>query len=118
VVFSPFVTHRCATVYPEPDRFLPERWSVREPPPYAYIPFSGGPRICLGAAHAMYEMKLVLAVLLQRVRFELPPGARVDRGGLLLLEPRGGLPMRVCPPDQPSRYVQVRGQIRELIQLP
>jgi cytochrome P450 len=117
VVFSPFITHRLASVYSQPDRFLPDRWADTEPAPYTFIPFSGGPRMCLGAAYAMLEMKLILAVLVQRVRFEPMPEARVDRGGLLFSEPRGGLRVRVCSPDVPACAVSIRGNIRELVAL-
>lgn len=95
VGYSPYVTHRLPNVYSQPNTFCPERWFGPRPEPYAYVPFSAGPRTCLGAAFAMTELKSVLAVVLQRVGLSLAPGARVRRGGLMLSEPKPGLWMRV-----------------------
>jgi len=70
----PWITHRDPRFFPEPDRFLPERWAgdaIKQLPKFAYFPFGGGPRICIGNAFAMMEAQLVLATLLPR--FELAP---------------------------------------------
>lgn len=116
VAFSPFVTHRRPELYPRPDRFEPERWAATEPGPYAYLPFSAGPRTCLGAGFAMLETRLVLANLLTRWRPDLPPGARVDRGGLMVSQPKHGLPVILRRPDDPHGGGEVTGDIRELIE--
>jgi cytochrome P450 len=57
--------HRRADLYPEPDRFRPERFLERTYSPAEFLPFGGGSRRCLGAAFAVYEMKLVLAAVLR-----------------------------------------------------
>jgi cytochrome P450 len=57
--------HRRPDLYPEPERFKPERFLERDYGPFEYLPFGGGSRRCLGAAFAVYEMKLVLATLLR-----------------------------------------------------
>jgi cytochrome P450 len=57
--------HRRPELYPEPDRFLPERFLEREYGKFEYIPFGGGSRRCLGASFAVYEMKVVLATVLR-----------------------------------------------------
>lgn len=57
--------HRRADLYPEPEQFRPERFLSREYGPFEYLPFGGGSRRCLGAAFAVYEMKLVLATVLR-----------------------------------------------------
>lgn len=72
---SIYLTQRRPDVYPQPDRFMPERFLGVKPDPYTWLPFGGGIRRCLGMAFALYEMKIVLATLLQRVDLELAPGA-------------------------------------------
>jgi cytochrome P450 len=62
--------HAHPTVYPEPERFRPERFLERKYSPFEYLPFGGGNRRCLGAAFALYEMKVVLGSLLAAHRFE------------------------------------------------
>ncbi len=67
--------HRRPDLYPEPERFRPERFMEREYSAFEYLPFGGGARRCLGAAMALYEMKLVLATVLQRHRLSLDSAA-------------------------------------------
>jgi cytochrome P450 len=66
-----FLAHRREEVFPEPDRFRPERFLERSFGPFEYLPFGGGARRCLGAAFASFEMKLVLGTLLGAARFSL-----------------------------------------------
>ncbi|APR84934.1 cytochrome P450 [Minicystis rosea] len=68
VVPSVYLTHRLASLYPEPTAFRPERFLDKKPDPYAWYPFGGGVRRCLGMAFALYEMKIVIATILSRVR--------------------------------------------------
>ena len=77
----------------DPDRFLPEAVAAR--PRFAYLPFGGGPRLCIGAPFALTEAPLVLATLYQRLHFALDPGHTVTVDPLVTLRPRGGLPVRV-----------------------
>ena len=96
VSIVPWVLHRHRLLWdrPEvfdPERFVPERAAER--PRFAYIPFGGGPRICIGAAFAMTEATIILAMLGQRYRLRLTPAAVVEPVGLITLRPRHGLPM-------------------------
>jgi cytochrome P450 len=119
LMLSPFVTHRMPDLYPEPDRFLPERWQRFQPSLYEYLPFGAGARMCIGATFASQELRLVLATLLQRFRLSLAPEARVSyrvRG--ITLGPRHGLPMRVERRDAPlPPPVRVRGDVPRIVRL-
>lgn len=117
VMYSQYITHRLPDIYTEPQRFLPRRWEIISPSPYAYFPFLAGPRVCIGAAFAMMEMKIVLALLLQRYRLALEPNIRVDRDVLFFLRPKRGMPMRVYPQDRQYRKVPVHGNIHEMVDL-
>lgn len=66
-----FLVHRRADLFPQPDRFLPERFLERDYTPFEYMPFGGGARRCLGAAFALYEMKLVLQTILGKHSLQL-----------------------------------------------
>jgi cytochrome P450 len=74
-----------------PERFTPDRAASR--PHYAYFPFGGGPRTCIGSNFALMEMQLILATVAQRYRLRLVPGHQVEPEALLSLRPRYGLPM-------------------------
>ena len=88
--------HQRADLYPEPTHFRPERFIERKYGPFEFLPFGGGNRRCLGAAFAMYEIKLVLAELLRRHRFRLSvsaPERTVLRS--VTLGPADGVPMMI-----------------------
>jgi cytochrome P450 family 110 len=91
---SPLLLHMREEIYPEPERFRPERFIERKFTPFEYIPFGGGSRRCLGAAFALYEMKIVVGTLLRAYRLRLvsdAPIVHVRRG--ITMGPRGGVPM-------------------------
>jgi cytochrome P450 len=121
VLASIYHTHHMPALYTEPERFNPRRWETLSPSAYEYLPFSAGTRMCIGAAFAMMEIKIALAMLLQRFRVERA-GARVDRRVAITMAPRHGLPMRVQPADgrwrsARRRLPSIRGDIRELVEL-
>lgn len=99
-------THRDAKLWPDPERFEPERFSAeneKQIPRYAYLPFGGGPRVCVGNSFAMMEARLLLATLAQRYQLRLAPGQTVNTEPLITLRPKDGLRMRV-EPRQPARH--------------
>jgi cytochrome P450 len=118
VLSSIYHTHRIAEIYPEPNRFLPRRWERFDPGPYAYCPFSAGPRMCIGAMFALMEIKVVLSIMLQRFRFELAEGARIDRHLSITMAPKQGLRMRLWAPDRrlPRPGARVRGDVQEMVE--
>ncbi len=96
VLIVPWLLHRKPSLWDNPDRFDPERFAPERAaarPRFAYIPFGGGPRICIGAAFAMSEAMLILATIAQRYRLRLKPGFPVEPQGLITLRPRHGLRM-------------------------
>jgi cytochrome P450 len=98
VVVSPYVTHRHPQLWPDPDSFEPQRFLNGHPadrPRYAYFPFGGGPRQCIGNYFALIEAQLILAMILQRYRLTLAPGWRVEPEPLITLRPKGGLWMNL-----------------------
>ncbi|MDB5102608.1 MAG: hypothetical protein JWP91_297 [Fibrobacteres bacterium] len=98
VMMSPFAMHRDPRYWgDDADFFRPERFSPAESeerPRYAYFPFGGGPRICVGSGFAMAEGALVLACLMRRFRFRLWAES-VDMKPMVTLRPLGGMPMRL-----------------------
>lgn len=95
-----YVTHRLPAFWDEPDRFDPERFTPERSagrPRFAYLPFGGGARQCVGASFAMLESRLVLATLAQRFRPQLVPGHPVVTDATFTLRPRHGLRMTIEP---------------------
>jgi len=93
VMMSAYVTHRIPEVFPEPEKFLPERWLTIHPSAYEFMSFSAGPRYCIGQSLAMMQLKIAMSIILQRFSFTLKPGAVVDAAGLNSIRPKNGLPM-------------------------
>ncbi len=98
IFISPYALHRNPQWFEKPTQFIPERFdegAEERIPKYAYIPFSAGPRICIGNSFALMEARLILATLAQQVRLSLPPGHIVEPEPLVTLRPKDGLPMRI-----------------------
>jgi cytochrome P450 len=118
VICSHYLTHHLPEIYPEPERFRPERWRSIDPNQFEYMPFSAGPRACIGAMFAMQALTISLTLMLQKFRFSLVPGTRVDRTVRITMVPRRGMPMSILPNDRQYQSSEVRGQIREMVALP
>jgi cytochrome P450 len=100
VMFSQYLMHRRASLYPNPEGFDPERWLQPDLklPRSAYIPFLAGPRKCIGDTFALMEMPIILATVMQRARVELDSGFRMEIIGGVTLRPKNGLPVTVRAP--------------------
>ena len=118
VICSHFLTHHLADIYPEPELFRPDRWREVDPTQYEYMPFSAGPRTCVGATFAIQVLKISLAIMLQRFRFTIVPGAQIDRVVRITMNPRYGMPMVLHENDRRYESGEVRGQIHEMVKLP
>ena len=98
VLPSQAVMHRDPRFWPEPDRFDPDRWTDEAEaarPKFAYFPFGGGPRVCIGEQFAWMEGILLLATLGQRWRLRLAPDQIVATQPIVTLRPRYGMRMRL-----------------------
>ena len=96
VLMSQWVSHRDPKYFPEPEEFRPERWEngiAKRLPKFAYFPFGGGPRICVGASFALMEASIILAAVGQRYCFTLDPGAVIDIKPQITLLPANGIPV-------------------------
>ena len=98
VNYCSWASHRLPEVFPQPEAFIPERFSRERKaalPRGAYVPFGGGSRICIGKRFGQTEVKLVATKLLQRLRAESLPGRTVAIRQMPTLSPQGGLRMRI-----------------------
>ena len=96
IMISPWITHRDPRWWAEPQQFDPDRWigdNEGNRPKFAYFPFGGGPRICIGESFAWTEGILVLASLAQCWAPEVRPGFRAEIEPLITLRPKKGMPM-------------------------
>jgi len=98
IAVNTYALHRDSRFFEHPERFDPERfaagWETRIPR-YAYLPFGGGPRVCIGNGFAMMEACLVVATLAQRWQFLLEPDQEVTPVQLVTLRPKNGIRMKL-----------------------
>jgi cytochrome P450 len=95
VFMSQWVNHRDPRYFPEPEEFRPERWEdglAKRIPKYAYYPFGGGTRVCIGNTFALMEAAILLATIGQKYRFTLDPNAVIDIDPQITLLPANGIP--------------------------
>jgi cytochrome P450 len=98
-----YICHRNGKYFPEPDKFNPNRFDPETKPycpQYAYFPFGGGPRYCIGESFAKLEAALVLATIGRRFELRLSPGHRIGLEPLISLRPRYG--MRMIIKERPN----------------
>jgi cytochrome P450 len=95
VLMSQWVNHRDPKYFPDPEDFRPERWQdglAKRLPKFAYYPFGGGQRICVGSTFALIEATIVLAAVGQHYRFTVDPDAVIDVKPQITLLPANGIP--------------------------
>ncbi|MBF2013966.1 MAG: cytochrome P450 [Rivularia sp. T60_A2020_040] len=119
VFVSIYQTHHMSEIYSQPEKFDPSRWETFEPTMFEYNPFSAGSRICIGAGFAMMEIKIVLAMLLQKYRLQYIPSQTIDRFGVIVMSPKNGLKMIIRKQDR--NFTQgvggVKGNVREMVEV-
>jgi len=98
IYMSQFVIHRDGRFYPDPLKYDPDRWGAEEDsrlPKFAYFPFGGGPRRCIGEPFAWMEGVLLIAAIASRWKMSLAPGHRVVPDPLITIRPKYGMRMIV-----------------------
>jgi cytochrome P450 len=98
VLISQLIMHKDPRYFREPEQFDPDRWSAGDQrgvalPRFAYFPFGGGPRVCIGAGFAMMEAVLLLATIAQHFRMQIAPGQNVKTQQSVTLRPKNGIPV-------------------------
>jgi cytochrome P450 len=99
-ILSPYVVQRDARWFPDPEKFDPERWTAEardSRPKFAYFPFGGGTRVCIGERFAWMEGVILMAAIAQKWRFRLEPGQHVEPLPLVTLRVKNGLRMIAEP---------------------
>jgi len=100
IMFSQWVLHRLPDIWGDPQVFRPERWDPvngQKVPQWAYFPFGGGSRICIGMPLAQIQVRLVLATILQRYIPRVVPGHPVAPLPLITLRSKHGLRVKLEP---------------------
>jgi cytochrome P450 len=98
IFFFQYATHRDPRFFAEPEQFKPERWTdefVKQLPRYAYFPFGGGPRLCIGNSFALMETVLILTTIAQRFRLKLVSNEPIKPIPGITLRPENGVKMIV-----------------------
>jgi cytochrome P450 len=108
VIISPYLTQHRPDYFPDPETFNPERFAPgyeKSLPRFAYFPFGGGNNFCVGHGFAMMEMKVIVALLLQRYRFVMDPAQTITAKASTTLRPREGVPVRVTAREHAAEVV-------------
>ncbi len=98
VMMSPYANHHNPRYFENPEAFTPERWTPefeKALPRFAYFPFGGGPRVCIGNSFSMMESRLILATIAQRWHFDLLSDQNIEPEPLVTLRPKSGIQMAI-----------------------
>ena len=111
IMVSAWMINRDRELYPDPDRFDPDRWRHIHPAPHQWLAFSAGPRRCLGIWYAHAFIKTILARLLRHAVPAMPDGTRLDLRMLLTPRPWPGLPIQLKPAGTPPGKARLTGGV-------
>jgi cytochrome P450 len=97
IMLSPYVSHRNPEIFADPHAFAPQRWLEKAPPPFAYFPFGGGSRLCIGEGFARMEGTLILAAVAQRFTLRATDPEPIGIAAHATLRPARPIILRVSP---------------------
>ncbi len=116
VIYSQFMTHRMESLYSEPRRFLPDRWLSIKPSSYEYLPFGGGPRLCLGAPLAQSIIRAVLPRVLQSFNLAVVPNSEISARVIsTMLAPTTTVPALLQHPRAQKTTAALNGNLPMLV---
>jgi cytochrome P450 len=116
VILSAFMTNRDPDLYPEPNRFRPERWRTAKPSQYEYLAFSAGPRTCIGSWFASSLLRIAIARIMRRFRLRVVPDSKIDHQVRLTLRPsKRGLPVVVHAQDGRFEASAIGGALCKIV---
>jgi cytochrome P450 len=98
IVLAPYAVHRMEKYWSDPEKFDPDRFlseRMKDKPKYAYFPFGGGQRLCIGNNFALLEMQAALAILCQRFDFSVPENFKLELEATVTLRPKNGVQLRI-----------------------
>jgi cytochrome P450 len=102
IVVSPYAMQRSAKYWQEPEKFDPLRFTpekAKHIPRFAYFPFGGGARLCIGNNFAMMEMQLILALVCSKYDFSLPEDFKLEIRPFITIRPKDGIPLQLVRRD-------------------
>jgi cytochrome P450 len=105
VIVFVYGAHHAPRYWQDPESFNPERFSkeeVKQRTPFTFLPFGGGPRVCIGQHYAMLQVLMILSDLIRRYDFELAPGQTIEPRPMVILRPRHGIRMTFTQTTAPS----------------
>jgi cytochrome P450 len=108
VIVYVYGAHHAPRYWKNPDDFDPERFTkdeVKLRTPFTFLPFGGGPRVCIGQHYAMLQVLMILSELIRRYDFELVPGQTIEARPMVILRPKHGIRMNFTKMTEPSRSV-------------
>lgn len=116
ILISAWMINRDAALYPEPDRFDPDRWEGLSRSPYQWLTFSAGPRRCLGIWFALAFLKTIVASVMARWRPEIQDGADISMRVAVTVRPGQVIPLALRQPDGNFRASQIAGSVHKYLQ--
>ncbi|MFZ2103686.1 MAG: cytochrome P450 [Oricola sp.] len=118
VLVSAFLINRNPEIYPEPERFLPERWRTLKVSPYDYTVFGAGGRMCPGFAFGIQMVKTALVAILTKYSLEIPAGSTIDHKMTITVAPHPHLPIVFRERTARPQAHHLAGTVNELVELP